>query len=347
MRVDQITFTRFLAAISIVIYHFGQQSFFYNNVITGVLLKHANIGVSYFFVLSGFVMILAYKSLHVNPLKYYINRFARVYPVLFFSLLLLLFIKIILSKHIDITQLALSIFCLQAWVDGYALTLNGPAWSLSVEFFFYALFPLLLLSYEKIPLLKITVYALLFWLVSQFVFHLLFYNNYAINYFFYNPLLHLNEFVVGNLAGLIFVSKKQMLDNVVIKLSFGLTPVIIFLLVIIYLLLYFSLPVNYHNGLLAVLFAFLIIALSLDKGIISNLFGTKVFVFLGEISYSIYILQLPVKSLTDIVSKILKLNFGFTGYLVILIISSSLTYLIIEKPVRSFIISYYQNRFVQ
>ncbi|MDW5290748.1 hypothetical protein [Formosa sp. PL04] len=62
MRLEQITFTRFLAAISIVIFHHGKNIFPFNQEGVSFIIKQANIGVSYFFILSGFVMVIAYGN---------------------------------------------------------------------------------------------------------------------------------------------------------------------------------------------------------------------------------------------------------------------------------------------
>ena len=59
MRIEQLTFTRFLAATSIVIFHYGVKCYPFNNNEIAFIFKSADVGVSYFFILSGFVMLLA------------------------------------------------------------------------------------------------------------------------------------------------------------------------------------------------------------------------------------------------------------------------------------------------
>ena len=142
MRIEQLNFTRFIAAISIVIYHYGKEvSIFYNDY-TSFIFRQANVGVSYFFILSGFIMIIAYGTREkINFLKYLNNRFARIYPVYLLAILLILGIK--LFKNIDKIDLILNLSMLQSWIHNKALTLNYPGWSLSVELFFYLTFPLL------------------------------------------------------------------------------------------------------------------------------------------------------------------------------------------------------------
>lgn len=91
MRIEQLTFTRFIAAISIVIFHYGKESILFNNNLVGYVFKQANVGVSYFFILSGFVMIIAYHNKsEINFIEYFKNRFARIYPVYLLAILSLL-----------------------------------------------------------------------------------------------------------------------------------------------------------------------------------------------------------------------------------------------------------------
>lgn len=143
MRIEQITFTRFIAAFAIVIFHFGTKIFPFNNHYIAFLFRSANVGVSYFFVLSGFVMIVAYhKKKEIDSFEYYKNRFARIYPVYLLAILL------VYSYHItrgtvDYKGMLLNLIVIQAWIPGDALSFNPPGWSLSVELFFYAIFPLL------------------------------------------------------------------------------------------------------------------------------------------------------------------------------------------------------------
>ena len=142
MRIEQLTFTRFIAAISIVIFHYGKGSYLFNNEYISFIFQQANIGVSYFFILSGFVMIIAYGNReNVNFLEYIKNRLARIYPVYLLAIFLVIIIN--LFKNLNILDLLLNLIMIQSWVHQKALTMNFPGWSLSVEMFFYISFPFL------------------------------------------------------------------------------------------------------------------------------------------------------------------------------------------------------------
>ena len=342
MRIEQLTFTRFIAALLIVIFHYGRDCFLFNNDYVSFIFTQANIGVSYFFILSGFVMIIAYyNNTKIIFLKYMKNRLARIYPVYLLAIFLVLYIN--LFKVINFTDLFLNILMIQSWIPEKALTINFPGWSLSVELFFYLSFPFLFnFIYKKNTLKSIAFWIILFWLLSQIIFYLIVNTDfittpvYIIQDLHYNPLMHLNEFLIGNLAGLYFMSElKEKRKNYSVH--------ILFMLLILVLLFKFTFGLDYHNGLLAVIFVPLIVLISLSTDKLTNLLRENFFVFLGEISFSIYILQYPVWVLCSDyrlnkyfgIDKESDISLSFFLRLAILIILSSISYLFFEKPIRN------------
>jgi peptidoglycan/LPS O-acetylase OafA/YrhL len=342
MRIEQLTFTRFIAAIAIVIYHYGKGSFLFNNKYVSFIFEQANIGVSYFFILSGFVMIIAYNNTtFIGSLSYLKNRFARVYPVYFLAILLTLVIYF--TKGIKMLDLFLNLFMIQAWFPNKALTINFPGWSLSVEMFFYIAFPFLFNWFYKNGYKnKLAFYILFFWFISQLFFHFLLKDNsistkpFSKNDFYYIPLFHFNEFLMGNLAGLFFIDKLK--DK---KGNYSIYIIIIFLLLIV--LLKYQFGLEYHNGLLSILFIPLIILVSLNQDYLNTLLNKKFFIFLGEISFGIYILQRPIWKILSphLFEKYLGLDkekdftTSFFIRFLMLILISSISYLYFEKPVRN------------
>ncbi|WP_264512800.1 acyltransferase family protein [Flavobacterium sp. N1719] len=336
MRIDQLTFTRFLAAVAIVIYHFGKRIFPFNADEVSFLVKHANIGVSYFYILSGFIMIISYgRSQKVAPLDYYKNRIARIYPVYLLGFLFYFPICIMINYPIDYTLIA-NATMLQSWMPGWVMRYNFPGWSVSVEMLFYFLFPLLFnYGYSKPNYRKaIFIGIVLFWVFSQLFFHYMIQHPYYKGEFtpshellFYHPLFHLNEFLVGNLAGLWFLrqgdSSRKNYDWIVLSL-----------VVLIALALKYPMGMNYHNGLFAVLLVPLILFISLNTGRITQWFLHPKLVYLGEISYGVYIYQLPVfYYLKPMPIDNQLLAFGIK--LAVLLLLSMVSYRFIEIPLRN------------
>ena len=339
MRIDQLTFTRFLFAILIVVFHYGKESPLFNNSYLDFIVNQAHIGVSYFFLLSGFVMMIAYsKKDKIEWLEYLKNRFARIYPIYFGALLLILVIQL-LTKTFDLEGLILNVLMIQAWFPEKALIFNPVAWSLSVELFLYLSFPIIYNNFiKKYSFKKVVVCFLIFWIVSQIIVHgLLMYKPYGdsllnLKLVYFNPLLHLNEFLIGLVTGYLFIEK---ISNKSRNTDFLLIVTVIFMLLILKYNTVFHLP----NGMLAFPFGFFIILLAINNGIITRFFKLKICVFLGEISYSIYILQFAVFSLisSETVNKYLKIT-DYTAVffirLIILIALSAIAYKYLEMPLR-------------
>jgi peptidoglycan/LPS O-acetylase OafA/YrhL len=241
------------------------------------------------------------------------------------------------NRTIDYTGLGMNILVIQAWFPGKALTMNFPGWSLAVEFFFYAIYPFLFnYIYKKRDITSLVLPILLIWIISQYVLYVIvsssFYQGYpskSYEFAYYFPIMHLNQFLTGNLAGLFFHKYKKKAGNYDIPL------VVVFLLIVV--ALKYPLGLIFHNGLLGLLFIPFILLLSLNQGVISSLFRKKFFCYLGDISYSIYILQVPVYMWMDELFRYFRINdlvMQFYLSLVMLIILSALSFSFIDVPLR-------------
>jgi peptidoglycan/LPS O-acetylase OafA/YrhL len=117
-------------------------------------------GVTLFFVLSGFVLGLNYFDRLATPSvrgiwNYAVARFARIYPL---YLAILLYVVVQLGNAgISLSGLGLHLAGLQAWSPSLPVQqgFNAPAWSLSVELFLYACFPVLVIC--LVPLRRKTL----------------------------------------------------------------------------------------------------------------------------------------------------------------------------------------------
>ncbi len=135
----QLTVTRFFAALTIIFFRFGRSIYPLNQI--GPFIFAGPVWVTFFFVLSGFVMTIAYPQ--VETFGYWKARLARIYPMYVLALLLFLIITTATNGWWDWHSVVLHLDLLQAWVPAEALGLNSPAWAVSVEAFLYICFPLL------------------------------------------------------------------------------------------------------------------------------------------------------------------------------------------------------------
>jgi peptidoglycan/LPS O-acetylase OafA/YrhL len=212
MKLDQLTFTRYLAALSVVFFHYGNTVFPASIAWLNPIVAMGSIAVSYFYALSGFIMAIAYYEsdqahYHLHARRYWLARLARLYPVYLVALVLMITAKWQTTGS-DLLTVFLSLSMLQAWIPGYPLTLNAPGWSISVEMFFYLCLPLLLPLAYRFSLTKLTIAAFLLWLITQIT-HTALLNsaNYKLfnslhDFIYYNPIMHLNTFALGLVAGI-------------------------------------------------------------------------------------------------------------------------------------------------
>jgi len=160
-RLAALTSLRFLAAFHILLFHsYAMQALAWA---PWWLVRFASIGyvaVSMFFVLSGFILIYTYAGRELQLGPFWRARLARLYPVYLFSLLLtgpFFFYATLkfdipyfwwIKRHLAST-VVLVLTMLQAWRPMAALGWNRPAWAVSVEIFFYMLFPILLTRFAR------------------------------------------------------------------------------------------------------------------------------------------------------------------------------------------------------
>ncbi|UPQ74907.1 acyltransferase family protein [Chryseobacterium nepalense] len=336
MKISQITFTRFIAAMAIVISHFNKDLFLYKIRFISDIFLRANVGVSYFFILSGFIMIVAYhRKEKIEYLDFYRNRVARIYPLYIVGLLLYFFTR---YSDVSFYKTFLYLFGIQSWIPGKALILNFPGWSISVEFLFYLIFPWLYNYLYSKGNKSIWIIAVLIWIGTQ-VFSNLYINSPAYKgphtesheFSHYFPLWHINEFLIGNIAGLLFVKNRK-------EKNYDLAVVVFFIAIILSLIF---IPLNFHNGLMAVFFVPVIYLISCNNGIITKVFALKPLEFLGEISYAIYIIHIPVLYIVRSVLwdyfQISENNTLFWIYMPVLMVVSAGFYQFIEKPMRDYL----------
>ncbi|MET7354797.1 acyltransferase family protein [Streptomyces mirabilis] len=107
------------------------------------------LGVSFFFVLSGFVLTWSARRGDTTT-GFWRRRFVKIYPnyVVAWALAMLLFASSYTSTHVSLANL----FMVQVWVPSYFtnFSVDSPSWSLAVEAVFYLSFPLLLSVFRRI-----------------------------------------------------------------------------------------------------------------------------------------------------------------------------------------------------
>lgn len=283
-RIFELESLRGLAALLVVLYHIPK----WNPILDINIINNGYLMVELFFVISGFVIHKAYNekiSSREDLLKFQFLRFGRLYPIHLIFLLIFLLIEI--GKYYavykygiqnikatpfgenSIEALVEHIFLLQAILpNDNATTFNAPAWSISVEFYTYLIFGLNILFFKqhKIKLMSILAFVPLLLIIFDFTFG-------------YGFLIRcLAGFFLGCLVAFAVEGKSLR------------TPASISFLILILLVLFLQLKLpNEFDFLVFFLTIALIISLLLSPtGWLNSVLKNKVFVWLGEISYSVY-----------------------------------------------------------
>jgi peptidoglycan/LPS O-acetylase OafA/YrhL len=246
-------------------------------------------GVGFFFVLSGYVLAINYPT--VNKLNFWWRRFARIYPLYLVTFL----VAAPLSPLLDTLP---SVFLLQSWVPilGVYFAANAPAWSVSNEAFFYALYPFMLgLRWRTLAVWGAAILsaaaiwtpALPSWtLEAGGVVRLLgrTYQTPLTHWLFYIcPLMRLFEFALGmylaSLGGRVGV-KGEIAAVVVTGASIGSLP----LLPPAFAAVIFFIPAS----------AALVYVFSRSDGPVSRLLSKRTLVLLGDASFALYMIHYPL-----------------------------------------------------
>lgn len=307
------------------------------------------LGVDLFFVLSGFVISYVYASQMESwdwerTRKFLLLRLARVYPAHAATTLLLIPLYIAgaallgyRSPHDDFSLLKLfySLALLHGWGIPNSLGWNNVSWSVSSEWFAYLTFPVLTLAVGRVRRLWANVLLIAAVFAVMFGFALLL--NGGQKYMLdqqYTLLRVSSEFLIGSLAYNAFRALPPDLT---------LDGWMLLTLVAILGLSAMNAPAL-ADGLLVVLFVVLVLSLSHAGRFGASTFGSRPAVYLGDISYSIYLIHPTV---LIIISRSVKHFIGapttgeflliVAAYLVAVVASAHVLYRFVEQPARAYL----------
>ena len=330
-----IELLRFLASLSIVIFHWGlsfgflnlADNYTYKNFLN-IIYLHGDIAVSIFFVISGVVFSNIYLDEKNNSslTNFFVKRFARLYPLHILTLFLIIIIQFLFFNIFGSNQLytlnnfyhfLLNIFLLLGIGFEEGRSFNSPVWTVALEIYVYFIFFFLITLIKKHQiLLVVLVYLLIIVLDKTKATELDFIRRY-INLAFFLDFARL--FFSGVL---IFLIEKKFKDSKYLYIG---TASLLIITSIGKFYFFIFIPV------LVMLFVLL------DKIIISNQ-TRKIFVILGNLTYSMYLLHtvtflylLFILRTFDKISFFYS-NFSFIFYLIGTILLSLLSFNYIEKP---------------
>ena len=304
-----LTGLRFFAAFGVVLFHFGIAYLVGAPAWTLRIVAWGRVGVSLFFILSGFILAYNYMPRQgevVPKRRFWVARFARIYPVYLLSIVLVAFplsMKAATSGYAPSGSLGewlASVLLLQAWWPSFTLGVNPPTWSLSAEVIFYAFFPFLVPLLLRIRDARLVVWLGGVWFVSAIAPLAVLAAYHAdptralddiSTYLVYSGLARLPEFVIGILLCRLFLASSG-------KVSPGITAGLAVSGAIAALAIMSvgnSIPFLIMDQVaLTPAFAAMIFGLAHASGWLARLLSTRPVVLLGESSYALYLLHVPI-----------------------------------------------------
>ena len=345
---------RALAVLAVIIYHVDV------NYLPGGFL-----GVDLFFVLSGYLIssliIKEYrKTGSLNLYNFYIRRARRLLPAVYFMItiglvVMVLFNEVLLRKsHLD--AIFGYIYSSNWWYIFHKLDYfdsfgaQSPfkhLWSLAIEEQFYMIFPLLFLLINRkkkskdgtYKLNKNFLYVVLGLILVSLIAHILLFDINNISRIYFGTDTRAFSLLVG-VAGAILYPMERLHAKVtpqqnMIYSVVSLVSIATLITVMIYTSEYNTLL--YRGGFLLVAILGLIVIISSGKQhtLMSRLLSFKPVVFIGKISYSLYLWHFPVLVLTTPVSEIGNPNIFFVILRIVLTFAVAIvSYVFVETPIR-------------
>jgi peptidoglycan/LPS O-acetylase OafA/YrhL len=354
---EALTTLRLFLALMVVFGHHAGRDLSQYGSLGSIVNAAAPYAVSWFFVLSGFVLSYNYPNLPTtrDKFNFLALRFARLWPVhatlVLASILLFYYARNTASQHPSYVVLTLGM--LHTWIPIDALNgaFNGPSWSISNEWFFYVAFLGLVppswavrLASAILPIAfgYILGEGLGCWQPTAAPA-----NPYGLscssvmNTF---PPVRIVEFICGMLlyAGYSFARDRNFNPSLLALVGLQILSLSISI-GIVYWIRYepFSAPMNAvshlsYRLLLAGAGLALIASLIPNRGI-SRLLITPWLIFGGEISYSMYMSHQPIMEIIMPTVKAWSFTAQVVSILAVIVAISSLLFLLVERPSRNFV----------
>ena len=349
-----LTSLRFLPAAWVVLHHYGEA--LGGDGPIGRILARGATGVSLFFVLSGFILAINYPSGKLKARSFLAARVARIYPLYLFGLVLALpfFFHGLLYRmsFLDacretVHQLVLCLLLVQAWLPDRATLLNPAGWSLSAEMSFYLAFVPVLIWRPTSQLLDRTwVSVPLFWVVglSLTLTWVLLHPGihpsvwltgdlaWSAHFLSFHPLMRIPEFLLGVALGRWHLSGGKIAHpGALAAFGFIVSSAMVLLGGEIW-------AIFLHNTMAALPYGLLILGLAQCRGRMVDRLERPFLILLGESSYALYILHIPIHGWMQYVSG--KIGIGtsspgwFLAYFAVSVIASIAAFRWIESPSR-------------
>lgn len=302
----------------------------FGNSLIRLVYLHGDLFVDFFFILSGYVMAHVYldriSECSINFKEFIWLRLARLYPLHFLTTIATAILALaylwLWGRHPiygnnDLVHFVLNVAFLQSGVVTEGFSFNGPAWSLSVEMFCYIIFYIICRKkcaprvIQFMPLLG----ALLFTLPLKF--------NFLLN-------SSIERGVLGFFLGALLWQALQGTPFLRVVRTIGLIGPIWWI---------------HHKGFgmyaAALAISVFILFIVNQSTFVQSALDHRVFSRIGELSYSIYLIHVPVQIMVLSILKLTGTRIPFSSPLFFVVVAtailvtSSIVYTKFELPLRA------------
>ncbi|MCG2608811.1 acyltransferase [Acinetobacter sp. SM34] len=338
--IKPLTSLRFFFALFVLFSHLSLlKGYEHYKQIFESIFTEGFLGVSFFFILSGF--ILAYNYEHkfidkkITKKEFFVARIAKIYPMHFVTMLAALILGSLIGgsgKYV-----AQNVLLIQSFFPSEKIffSLNAPSWSISDEMFFYLLFPFILLLRQKA---KLVILVSLFVLILAMNMVL---SDEQKHYWLYiSPLFRFSDFLLGMMLFHVYLKLKELFkvkawSSKYIEFA-SLTLFAVFFGLHQFADIGLRYSVYYWIPMVLIILSFALSSEEKQPTYLNRFLSNKHMVWLGEISFCFYLIHLLVIRTAEyaVMQYAVKLDGLLLSLIIILItiLLSAAAFKYIEKP---------------
>lgn len=347
-RLLELDSMRGIAAIGIVFWHYSGH--FHAQPLSWLFAPFYSAGillVDFFFVLSGFVLARAYfqEDRRCKLSENIVRRVARIYPLHVITLILVCVGQLVLERvlhnpafvyaHNDLFHFILNLGLLNFVGLQSGFSFNGPSWSISTEFYVNILFFVVIAFVRRPSIIFIGLILLSLTLLVGSEGKLIFEGD------AFGLDSHLVRTMLGFFCGVTLYQMVRCSGKLVRSYLFDLSLLMsVFLLALACWLGFLGRVAYFDFSIVLVFYPVFIIAV-LNGKIFPRVLRNKVFVHLGDVSYSVYLLHFPIQLIFHMVvtAGIVSINYDnpllLGAFIFMTIFLASIVYYFVEVPLQN------------
>lgn len=300
----------------------------------GFFIKWPTLGVSVFYVMSGFLMYYTNgnKSFHCSlkeNLSFSLGKIKKLYPLHIVTMILaiiLYFTSLVSNGGITFRnvvglfgKIVLNITLLQTWVpySSINVSLNGVAWYLSVTMFLYFMFPVLLKAIKKLEIKKLIlldIFILIIEILLCIPFIIILGENSPIYIWFMYcfPVFRLGDFWIGMSINILYLKNRasKSKDATIVEILMTMLTVMVFWILKKDFSNIFLIALHNWTTIFIPIAAAWVYLFANKNGLLTKVLSNRCMIYLGNISSYLFLIHYVITRYTNSLIRFLNLDFG-------------------------------------